>query len=118
MFKGTRLYSILFNKCPRCQKGDFFVAPSAFNLLTFDKMYTHCSSCTLNYEPEPGFYMGSMYVSYAFYVAWIVTMFVLFVVLLNVDVLDWLWGLIPSLFLLTPFFFRVARRVWASLFIS
>lgn len=24
MLKGTKLYSILFNKCPRCQEGDFF----------------------------------------------------------------------------------------------
>lgn len=27
-------------------------------------MPKHCSHCNLNYEPEPGFYFGAMFISY------------------------------------------------------
>ena len=116
MFKGHKLYSILFNKCPRCQEGDFFKTKSAFDLKHFDEMHEQCSSCGLRYQREPGFFTGAMYVSYALYVATIVSSFVLFVVLLNVDALNLLWGLIPLLVVLTPFYFRLARRIWINFF--
>ncbi|RYC68202.1 MULTISPECIES: DUF983 domain-containing protein [Spirosoma] len=117
MVKGTKLYSIVFNKCPRCQQGDFFVTKSAFNIRNFDKMHTSCPVCGQNYTPEPGFYTGSMYVSYAFYVATIVSSFVLFVAMLGFDEIDLLIGLIPALIILTPLFFRLARRVWINMFV-
>ncbi|MGM9511160.1 DUF983 domain-containing protein [Larkinella sp. GY13] len=118
MRKGTKLYSIVFNKCPYCHEGDFFVTKSAFNLKKFDQMHKNCSVCGQSFEPEPGFYTGSLYISYSFYVAWIITTFVLVGVLLEVDVIAYLWGLIPSLIILTPFFFRLARRVWINIFVK
>lgn len=118
MFRGTKLYSILGNKCPRCQQGDFFVSKSAYDLKQFDKMHTHCNHCNLRFEPEPGFFFGAMYVSYAFYVAFIISTFVLVNVLLNVNLTYYLIGLIPSLIVLTPFFFRLARRTWLNFFVS
>ncbi|GAB3909922.1 DUF983 domain-containing protein [Larkinella knui] len=118
MLKGNKLYSILFNKCPRCQKGDFFVTNNAYNLRQFDKMHPQCAVCGQNFEPEPGFYTGALYVSYALYVAWTISTFVLFYVLLNIDVLVYMWALLPSLVILTPYFFRVARRVWINIFVA
>ncbi|OIN58322.1 DUF983 domain-containing protein [Arsenicibacter rosenii] len=117
MLKGTKLYSILFNKCPRCQEGDFFITNNAYDLKRFDKMHTHCSHCDLRFEPEPGFFFGAMYVSYAFYVAFIISTFVLFNVLLQIDLTYYLIGLIPALIMLTPFFFRLARRTWINIFV-
>jgi uncharacterized protein (DUF983 family) len=117
MLKGNKLYSILFNKCPRCHQGDFFVTKSAYNR-RFDKMQPRCEVCGLDYEREPGYYTGALYVSYALYVAWTISTFVVFYTLLNVDIVAYLWGLIPSLILLTPYFFRVARRVWINLFVD
>lgn len=32
-------------------------------------MHTHCPACGVSFEPEPGFYYGAMFVSYAFTVA-------------------------------------------------
>ena len=118
MLKGTKLYSILFNKCPRCQEGDFFITNTAYDLRRFDKMHHRCSHCDLRFEPEPGFFFGAMYVSYAFYVAFIISTFVLFNVLLSVDLTYYLIGLIPALVLLTPFFFRLARRTWINFFVD
>jgi len=49
-------------KCPRCQKGDLFVSPFEFSNPT--NMHQRCSECSLDFEPEPGFYFGALIVSY------------------------------------------------------
>ncbi|GAB3569986.1 hypothetical protein GCM10027578_25470 [Spirosoma luteolum] len=113
----SRLNGILFNKCPRCQEGNFFVTNSAFSR-HFDRMNEACPHCGENLNPEPGFYWGSMFVSYAFYTAYIILSFWLVVQALGVDLDYYLIGLIPTLLLLTPWFFRMARRAWLTIFIS
>lgn len=39
-----------------------FVKP--LNLKQPLDMHEHCPICNLNYEPEPGFYFGAMFISY------------------------------------------------------
>lgn len=117
MIKNSRSYSILFNKCPRCHEGDFFVTNSAFNR-HFDEMHDHCPHCGENFTPEPGFYWASMFVSYAFFTIWTLLTFFVAVQWLGIDVDYYLMGLIPSYLILTPYFFRVARRAWLTLFIA
>ncbi len=116
MLADSRLYSVLFNKCPRCHQGDFFVKASAFSR-NFDQMHAHCPHCNENFMPEPGFYWASMFVSYGFYTLYSLATFGLVVVWLGIDLDYYLTGLIPTLILLTPYFFRVARRVWLTIFI-
>jgi uncharacterized protein (DUF983 family) len=118
MLKGTKLYSILFNKCPRCHGGDFFVTKTAYDFKSFDKMHKRCSHCDEDFEREPGFYFGAMYTSYGLYVATIVTSFVGFVVLLGGDELRLLAFLIPALILLMPLYFRIGRRIWINIFVK
>lgn len=117
MSTDSRFYSILFNKCPRCHQGDFFVKKSAFSK-DFDKMHDHCPNCEENFMPEPGFYWASMFVSYGLYTLYILLTFFVFVQGLQIDLDYYLMGLIPTLVLLTPYFFRVARRTWLTLFIE
>jgi hypothetical protein len=116
MSADSRVYSILFNKCPRCHQGDFFVTSSAFSR-HFDQMHDHCPHCHENFTPEPGFYWASMFVSYAFFTIWSLLTFFIVVIWLGVDLDYYLMGLLPSLVILTPYFFRVARRTWLTLFI-
>lgn len=117
MSSDSRIYSILFNKCPRCHQGNFFVTSSAFSR-HFDRMHDHCPHCHENFMPEPGFYWASMFVSYAFFTGWSLLTFSIVVIGLGVDVDYYLMGLIPSLIILTPYFFRVARRTWLTIFIK
>jgi uncharacterized protein (DUF983 family) len=117
MLKGTKLYSILFNKCPRCHEGDFFETKNAFTR-DFDKMHKTCPHCGERYEPEPGFYFGAMYVSYALYVALIITSFVGFVVVFDQSAIQLLYFLVPALVLLLPIIFRLARRIWINIFVK
>ncbi len=44
MFKGTKLYSIFSNKCPKCQEGDFFVNKNPYKA-GFIKMHDNCQNC-------------------------------------------------------------------------
>ncbi len=68
--------------------------------------------------PEPGFYWASMFVSYAFFTIWSLLTFFVFVVWLEIDLDYFLIGLVPSIILLTPYFFRMARRTWLTIFIK
>ena len=115
--KHNRIYSLLFNKCPRCGEGDFFITKSAYSL-KFDKMNKACPHCGENLVPEPGFYQGALYMSYAFYVVFMLIYFFIFVNFFG-DYLDYfLYSIIPVLILLTPLFYRMARRAWLAIFIS
>ncbi|WP_040006458.1 DUF983 domain-containing protein [Fibrisoma limi] len=117
MSTNSRLYSIVFNKCPRCHQGDFFVTNTAFSR-HFDEMHDHCPQCGLNFTPEPGFYWASMFVSYAFFTIWTLATFFVAVLWLNIELEYYLIGLLPTLVLLTPYFFRMARRTWLTIFVK
>lgn len=54
--------SILKYKCPRCRSANLFKTP--FNISKPLDMPERCSNCQLNFEPEPGFYFGAMFISY------------------------------------------------------
>lgn len=118
MAKPNKIYSILFNKCPRCGEGDFFISKSAYNLRKFDKMNRYCPHCGADLVPEPGFYQGALYISYAFYVAFMVIYFLIFVNFFRQYLDYFLVSIIPILIVLTPLFYRMARRTWLALFIK
>lgn len=117
--KGTKLYSILNNKCPKCQEGDFFVSNNGYNLRSFGKMHDTCSLCDQKFEPETGFYFGAMYVSYGIGVAIFVTIWVACLVLNPEMHPAAIFGLVVlGLFLTFPVSFRLSRRIWINIFIK
>ena len=113
-----KLYSVFFGKCPRCHQGDFFVTKNPFNFSQFDKIHPRCSACDEDFFPEPGFYFGAMYVSYALTVALTVISFVGFVVLLDIQIEVVLGILITLLLVLLPVFYRTARIIWLNFFVN
>lgn len=117
MSANNRIYSVLFNKCPRCGKGDFFITKTAY-ARNFDKMNKYCPHCGEDLVPEPGFYQGALYMSYAFYVAFMLIYFFIFTVFLDQYYNYFLITIIPMLVLLTPFAYRLARRSWLAIFIT
>ena len=119
MNKGSRLYSIMHNKCPKCQEGDFFISKT-YNLGSFSKMNDECPVCKESFEPEPGFYFGAMFVSYAINVAIMVAVWVASNVLIKEEVGVW-WLVLASVvtgLVLTPVTFRWARLVWINMFVK
>jgi uncharacterized protein (DUF983 family) len=59
--------ALLALRCPRCHEGQVF-SSSALSF-RFADMPEACPVCGQPTEPEPGFYYGAMFVSYAFSVA-------------------------------------------------
>jgi hypothetical protein len=99
--------------------GDFFVSNYSYNLRNFSTMNEECPVCKESFEPEPGFYFGAMFVSYAINVAIMVAVWVASNVLFN-DVGVW-WLVLASVvtgLALTPVTFRWARLVWINLFVK
>ncbi len=115
--KGSKLYSVFKMKCPRCHEGDFFVS-HPYDLKKAGDIHKRCPNCDLKYSPEPGFYFGAMFVSYALGVA----LFVAFWVSFNLFFDDMNLGLqiliisLASIFT-APYFYALSKIIWANMFI-
>lgn len=116
---ASTLVSIAQMKCPRCHEGDIYVHKNAYNLSNAGKMHSQCPACGLDYQPEPGFYFGAGYVSYALTVAVSIAVFV--ALLPFVDWYQWeiYIGVIAGILLLTfPILFRYSRVIWLYFFVK
>jgi len=118
MLKKTKLYSILYNKCPYCHEGGFFLSNNPYNFKTFNKQHEHCPVCHSSYMPENGFYYGSMYVSYGLDVALGVALFILSNVIFSWGTNVFLILFVGSLLILWTVIFRKARLIWINLFVK
>jgi uncharacterized protein (DUF983 family) len=94
-------------RCPRCGRTKLYARRF--------RMHERCAACGLRYEREQGYFVGAIYVNYAFTIALVVA------VVLG---LDWTVGLtLPqqlvlgvALCVLVPLvFFRYSRSLWLSL---
>lgn len=122
MSKGTsktRIENILKSKCPKCHTGRLFKDKNPYNLKMMFEMNDCCSNCGQSFAPEPRFYEGAMYVSYAFSVAIVVANFVAFNVLTDdVPLIPLIVSTILLAFGLSPVSFRLSRTIWIHLFYS
>ena len=123
--KNTYLWSTLTNKCPRCRQGDLFVSKNPYRLSEIIKMNEHCPICNQPTEIEVGFYYGTGYVSYALTVAYFVSTFVAWKVLIGMSfdlddnrIFYWLGSAIMLLFIIQPILMRVSRSIWLGWFVS
>jgi uncharacterized protein (DUF983 family) len=116
--KGTKLYSVLKGKCPRCHEGEFFKYSVTINPKKITKLHDNCPKCDLKYMMEPSFFFGAMYVNYAIAVALFVGVFVIAKMLFGLTILQSFIAIVVVSFLLTPFSLRLSRIIWINMFIS
>ncbi|MBP7408975.1 MAG: DUF983 domain-containing protein [Flavobacteriales bacterium] len=118
MEKGDKFYGIFKFKCPHCHEGEFYVDRDPYHLSTAGELLDHCSVCNRKYEPEPGFYYGGMYVTYALAVATFATTY-LAMMLIFPNAPLWLDALIViiALVVLAPYYYALSKTIWAALFI-
>lgn len=114
------LKNIFRQKCPRCHKGDMFTH-KWYQLKHVAQMHKKCPVCGQQTEMEQGFYYGTGYVSYALTVAFSVTTFIAWWVLIGFSLNDnrvfwWLGINAALLFLFQPWFMRTSRIIWLSWF--
>lgn len=102
------LRAIWQGKCPRCRQGNMFKFPLT-RITKFSEMNEHCPHCDAPLIPEPGFYFGAMFVSYAFNVAIMVAVFL--ALYATLDPPTWLYGvcLVVVSLLFLPISFRYSR---------
>jgi uncharacterized protein (DUF983 family) len=100
--------SFFLCRCPRCGKDKVFPR-SILNITKFAETQYSCNHCKLNYEPEPGFFFGAMYWSYALIVAFIVILSITFSLM---GLFDYAIVAIPvGILLFLPVIFRYSRML-------
>ena len=90
--KGNLVTNILTEKCPKCGEGQVFEKKEKF--FRFPRMHKNCPTCGYQFDREPGYFLGAMYISYGLAV---------------------LQGMIT--FLITYFFFPELPTIWVPIII-
>ncbi|WP_298367844.1 DUF983 domain-containing protein [uncultured Lutibacter sp.] len=116
--KGTKLYSVLFNKCPRCHKGSFMEGNNIFSFKNINKMKESCSNCNLKYMMEPSFYYGAMYITYALSVGISVATFIISNLIFKLNLLQCFIPIVVVLILTSPITLRFSRIIWINIFVK
>ena len=119
MRKGSKWYSIVYCRCPRCHEGDYFVTQNPYNLKKFTKIHDECKQCKQPFIIEPGFYFGAAYISYFFNVAlfgmYFLASFLYFPSISNLFFIG-IYTLITLL--LTPLIYRYSRIAYLNIFVG
>ncbi len=117
--KGTKLYSVVHLKCPRCQEGNLFLCSNPYKLKQFDKMPDHCAKCDLDLKRENGYYWGAMMISHAFTTVFGVIVHALFIYFYGWESMALsLVFFILFILLLLPVTFRLSRAIWINIFVD
>ncbi|WP_230391910.1 DUF983 domain-containing protein [Pontibacter sp. FD36] len=81
-------------------------------------MHKTCPCCGQVFEPEVGYYYGTMYVSFAFNVAiFLVSLFLLYQFVEEVTMAMMIGIVLVTVVALLPVIFRLSRVVWINIFI-
>jgi uncharacterized protein (DUF983 family) len=106
--RWTRVGAIVHQRCPRCRRGLVFRRRLA--------MYNLCPACGLKFEREPGYFIGAMYISYAFAAFFIGV--VSFLVNLVLPELTFAWTVLAAAVLmlpLVPMMIRYSKILWMTI---
>jgi len=98
-------------RCPECRKGPLFYH-SPFHYSKFQAVHKECPHCKCNYEPEPGFFWGALYINYGFNVATLVAVsLALWVLFGGVDVWTHIIAVVVTVIVTIPFTTRISRNL-------
>ncbi|MGC4040355.1 MAG: DUF983 domain-containing protein [Flavobacterium sp.] len=116
--KGTKINSILTGTCPKCQEERMYVDRNPYNLSKLFTMHEHCSHCGLQYQIEPSFFYGAMYVNYGLTVALGVAVFIITKVFMGLGITESFVSIILALLVLMPINLRLSRNIYINMFVS
>lgn len=115
--KGTRIYSILKLKCPRCQEGNLFISANAWKLKTLLDMPDRCPVCRQDFVIEPGFYTGALWTSYPLVI--LSDLLVLTPLLFYPEyIIPIIVSMVLVSLLLQPIIMRLGRAIWINIFVK
>ncbi len=105
------LASITHLKCPRCRKGNLFTKRGLFSYTQILDMEKECPHCKLNYELEPGFWLGALWASYPLILILEVP-FLIGVLMSDKSPLIFIGFMFLSMLLFLPMLLRLGRSIW------
>lgn len=108
----SKTQAIIRAKCPKCRRGNLFpVFIMSYRRLS--DINQTCPNCKETLVPEPDFYYGAMYISYAFSVALVVTVMVALNVLFQRPALSiYLGAVVVANVLLLPLMLRYSKVLY------
>jgi len=112
---ANQLVSVLKLKCPQCGEGDLFTNKNIYKYKGFFDMPDACPKCQQDFQIEPGFYYGSMYVSYGLTIALTVAIFVAMTVLNIFSIAGFIIADVVILTLTLPIVFKISRALWLTM---
>ena len=116
--KGSKLYSILTGRCPRCHEESMYSETNPYRLGSLFKMHERCSHCNTKYKMEPSFFYGAMYVSYAVGIAFAVAAFVIAFLFIGTSLVNTFIAIVATLVVFMPVIIRLSRNIWINFFIK
>lgn len=120
------LWSIVTLRCPRCRRGDLFKNKSPYKKITISHMvgmHHRCPVCHQKFNLEPGFWFGTIYVSYAIAVLISTISFFCWWLVVGISTSDnrilyWLMFNSILIILLEPWLMRLSRAAYLYFFIK
>lgn len=117
MKERSVIRSIAGMRCPKCREGKMFPAHTLYTR-HFMKMNDRCSCCGQSFEPEPAYYFGAMFISYALNAGYFIALWVaLLIVMDNIPDALIIGGTIALVISLLPITFRLSRVLWIYIFV-
>ncbi len=116
--KLTFLQSVVQCKCPKCRVGNLFLSKRHYDLKSFTDMNKCCPNCGQDFQIEPGFYLGAMWVSYpiVIFIEIILILIGLFLFRIELMFSILLSGIV--ILILTPPLIRLSRSLFIHLNVS
>lgn len=108
----SKFQAVSAGLCPKCRQGKIFKTP-LYAPIGFGQMNEFCPHCGLRFEIEPGYFIGAMYVSYAFSGGLALILGFALFYLAN-DPPGWVYSVVISLAVIciASINFRLSRVIW------
>jgi uncharacterized protein (DUF983 family) len=117
MKNRNALQGILLMRCPKCRQGKMFPEKTLYTT-KFMRMNERCECCDQSFMPEPGYYFGAMFVSYAINTVFFVAVWLgMYLFTKEITVLTLIVALLIVVFGLLPVTFRLSRVLWIYIFV-
>jgi uncharacterized protein (DUF983 family) len=110
--------AMLAMKCPKCHQGNMFEFSNPYNLKKIHQMPERCTECGQAFQPEPGFYVGAMYVNYGITVLLSALTYIILEIILKVSAFLFFGIYISVLLLIGPLMFRYSRVIFLYMFVN
>lgn len=104
----SAFHGILHGLCPRCRTGTIFRK----SVWLFPAMLERCAACGLEYEREPGYFLGAMYIGYGLGLAAIAILSAIVWLVLRWSLMKSVIGGIVLFLPLAPVLTWMARVLW------